>query len=120
MRALAFGSASGGNRIGDDGARALAEALRSQPTRPHGALTISLRTNSVTPAGEAELSAALKALGSGPDAVNVTFDSLSSSRALLQPAVHAMGAINEMQSSAPPLASVPEQAPADADAALEA
>ena len=55
LRTLGFGSSSGGNRVGDEGARALMAALKAQPKRPHGVLTINLKTNGLTPAGEAEL-----------------------------------------------------------------
>ena len=55
LRTLGFGSSSGGNRVGDEGVRALMAALKAQPKRPHGVLTINLKTNGLTPAGEAEL-----------------------------------------------------------------
>ena len=60
LRTLALGSSSGGNRVGDVGARALVDALREQPRRT-GVLTINLKTCALTPEGEAEIDAAVKA-----------------------------------------------------------
>ena len=60
LRSLAFGSSSGGNRIGDDGVEALVRALREQQfARQHGVLSINLKENSLSLDGEELLAAAL-------------------------------------------------------------
>lgn len=51
-------------------------ALRDQPAREHGVLTVNLKTNALTVEGQAELEAALKALkSSGNESVAVTYTS---------------------------------------------
>lgn len=55
LQVLALGSSSGGNLVGDDGARALVLALGAMEARAHGKLTINLKNNKLTPAGEAVL-----------------------------------------------------------------
>ena len=82
LRSLAFGSSSGGNRIGDEGVETLVRALREQPlARQHGVLSINLKENSLSLGGEEQLAAALKREANA--SIAVTFRSLASRR--LQP-----------------------------------
>ena len=55
LQVLALGSSNGGNLVNDEGAQALAEALSTTPARVHGTLTINLKNNKLTAAGEALL-----------------------------------------------------------------
>ena len=52
LRTLALDSSVGGNRVGDDGARALCRALRKNTARE---ITIDLKCNALSPAGIGEL-----------------------------------------------------------------
>ena len=61
LRVLALGSSSGGNLVGDEGAEALAQALGTTEARAYGQLTINLKNNRLTPAGEALLDEAERA-----------------------------------------------------------
>lgn len=111
LKMLGFGSSSGGNRIGDDGAHALAQALHRRPPSA-GILTVNLKTNLLTADGEQAIDAALK-LVSGV----VVLDSLRRNAA----SKVALRSNGETLSEAPAaLTPVREEAPAGATPSLAA
>ena len=104
---LGFGSSSGGNRIGDDGAHALAEALRSLRSRRWaGTLTINLKTNLLSPDGERVIDEAVQ----GGEKVVAVMDSLR----------RTVGGVSALRTFAPNLSFVPSPAAIDEVALLEA